>query len=108
MSAKRANYFTMIGVPYLSVSLVSPYSKVLPSVAPSHTSYLIILRKFRQLLHLGCARAPNVYGSVEPYRQNILLAPIDKIKVKIILQLWSIEHLKWHLANLPCLLTLIR
>jgi hypothetical protein len=80
---------------------------MLTPIAPSDTSNLVIRWKLRQFLHLGGACAPNVDCAIKSHGKYILSAPINKIKVKIILQLGSIKNLEWQFVNLSSFLALV-
>jgi hypothetical protein len=107
MPTKCSDYFTLSCVPNLGITLISPYGQMLTSIAPSDTSNLVICWKFCQLLHLGGACAPDINCAIESNGKYILSAPINKIKVKIILQLGSIKNLEGHFVYLSSFLALV-
>lgn len=93
MTSEIPDKFPVVDVPNLSLTLACSDCDVLSSsIAPAQTRDLFIRIDIAQFLDLRSVSAPNVNRVAQSYSQNVLRAPINKIKVKIILKVRSIKN----------------
>lgn len=55
----------------------------------------------------GYEDVPEVYAGVEGDTQVVLVAPVYEVEVKVVLELWGVEHLEGHLGNLADVLAVV-
>lgn len=72
---------------------------MLATVAPANACDRVISWQLAQFFNLRRASAPYIHRSIQPHCKYIASAPVYQIKVEIVLQIWSIENLIWHLVD---------
>ena len=77
--------------------------KVRTAARPVYRSDFIVITEVMKLGDLRASRTPYVNTAGQADDKVILLAPIDQVKVIIILQSRCIEHLERNLGDLPLL-----
>ena len=69
-------------------------------IRPWYWSYWVIIMYFTKLLYLACVGWPDINWVMQADSKNIVAWPVYKVKIEVILKLWSIKNFKWRFWNI--------
>ena len=67
----------------------------------THTHGPTAFYSFQCVPYLAGECRPEVDTGAQPYTQNILAAPVDKVEIEVILELGGVKNLEGNLGYLP-------
>ncbi len=86
-----AQAFASGGVPDLDVTLERADGEIVSFVYPAERGDLVMLAQIAQLGYLGRLCAPKVHTRPQPDAEDVGRAPVHKVEVEVVRQVWCVE-----------------
>jgi len=108
MAVKVAHLFFGMNVPYMQLTWLCAYTEMVSAFGPCEWGNLLIISKVAELKNGWSRGVPNIYSALKGNCKNVLSWPINKVEVKVVHQVWSIQHPVWIRRNLSWLLNFFK